>query len=332
VAKTRNHVVPKFLLKQFAVDGHVMVVLRDGAQRPASIRSAAVEEHFYSFKDAEGRRLPLLEDYLDREVENLAAPAIKRIVEGAYGHEDMSVAGRFLVFQLVRSPRFRTIDIALAATIGPLLAGIDHVHAWKVGSPGAATADDDTLAQVFEEGRANADGAYTSQPDANSHVRLLILTAERLLRDIEDVQWALAVSDTPGFITSDSPAVVFNPTIAEGGFAGFSAGSGNEFRLPLSPRHLLVGCRHHLGPTVFAATTELIADTNRLLARECSHAIIVPPGLNPPGDPRPGKSPPTFPEPTVKITASDSSEVSAPSYPLIRDPQLRKIVERTYEV
>lgn len=324
-SKAGHHTVPRFLLRQFAVDGHVVEVRRDGRQHRTPISSATVQSHFYSFEDRAGRRVSELEVYLDEEVESPAAPALKRLVAGEVNEADLALAGRFLAFQLVRSPRFRSIDSALAKSLGPILAGVDGVseHVSSSGSSFEAT----MARRIFDDGRARASGAYVSEPGRETFIRLLVRTADRLLCEFGALKWAVAVADKPVFITSDSPAVVFNPTLPVGGFAGFKVREDNEFRLPISPRHLLVGSMHRLGGTVLPATEELAVTTNQLLARECDKAILYMPGSVPAGDPRLSPVAPALPEPSITLNEGEPGHQTVVSYPAISDARLRRIVE-----
>ncbi|MEA3075282.1 MAG: hypothetical protein QOF60_190 [Actinomycetota bacterium] len=321
--------VPKFLLKQFAIDGHVMLLPRKGPQRRVPISSAAVKEHFYSFEDADGRRVPELEDYLDTEVDGLAAPAIKRIVAGTHDEADLASAGRFLAVQLVRSPRFRARERELAERLGPILAGMDNAKAWRRGDD-SGEFDDEAARRAFDAGRAEPPPGYVLKLDRNSQIRMLIRSLERLVCEFKALKWAVATADQPAFITSDSPGVLFNPSLPPGTFAGFRVTPEAEFRLPLSPRHLLVGAVNHLGPASFAAPTQLVATTNQLIARECNEAVLLTPGVHPPGDPRPAPHPPFLAEPTITIGPGDDEAPTAISYPPIRDPRLRAIVDETH--
>lgn len=324
-SKVRHHTVPRFLLREFAVDGHVVAVRRDGSRRRTPISSATVESHFYSFEDGGGQRVPELELYLDEAVESPTAPALRRIVGGAFDESDLALAGGFLAFQLVRSPRFRSIDAALASSIGPILAGVDGVKEW-VSATGTEF-DEATAQRIFDNRRAHASDPYVVQPGRNTYIRLLVRTVDRLLSEFGALQWAVAVANKPVFITSDSPAVVFHPNVPAGGFAGFKVREDNEFRLPISPRHLLIGSMHRLGGAVFPASEELAVTTNRLLARECDKAILFMPGCVPAGDPRLGPTAPGLPEPSITLSAGDPDAETVIAYPSISDPRLRRIVE-----
>lgn len=327
--KKRHHQVPKFLLKQFAVNGEVVMVPRHGGRRTVSITSVAVQEHFYSFEDGEGNRITELEDYLADEVDGPAAPAIKRIVSGTFTADDLAVASRFVAFQLVRSPRFRHLDQLFAESVGPILAGADAVSAWRKANTADGAIDERVARRLFDTARAAPPVAYTPVPDRNRDIRILLRTAERLLDECAHLEWALAVTSQPSLCMSDSPAVIFSPTVPLGAFPGFRAGGANEIRLPLSPRHLLLGAARRIGPDRFTAPKQLIVTTNHLLAHECRYALIVTPGVDLPGDPRPSPQPPGLPEPTITLAAGDAERVTTPSYPPIRDSRLRKIVDST---
>lgn len=333
MAKARHHQVPRFLLRQFAIDGEVIQLRRDGQRKPVSVSNAAVQEHFYSFIGADGVRISELEDYFADAVDGLAAPAIRRIVTSDWTLEDLRVASRFAAFQIVRSPAFRHRDEQLNAVMGPMLAGFDAAAQYLQELGDDSEFDERTARLVFDAARADPPAEYLSVATRESQIRMLVRTAEQVLKEFEGLVWSVGVADTPSFCCSDSPAVIFKPGMAAGGLGGFTVGSGGEVRLPLSPRHVLVGSAIHLGPLQFQASREFVVSTNVLLAQECRYMIVLPPGGVAPGDPRPARRPPPLPEPTITIKLDMEALVPrAPSvgqFPPLSDPRLRSLIDAT---
>lgn len=133
-----QHVVPRSLLKHFAVDGQVEVRSRSRATEVLPVAAVAVRKNFYSYETTSNQNDTSLEHYLDRRVEAGAGAAIARLIDGSTAHADLEAAGRFAMIQLVRSPRFRELDELAEDAVGPLVAGMDAVTACQAGQPPAS--------------------------------------------------------------------------------------------------------------------------------------------------------------------------------------------------
>lgn len=327
VGHRHQHVVPRLLLKRFAVDGHVEVRSRTRPAERLPIRAVAVRKNFYSYATAAEQNDTSLEHYLDRRVEASAGPAIARIVHGGTDHDDLDAAGRFATIQLVRSPRFRELDELAEEALGPLLAGMDAVNAYRAGQPPGAWDSDETQ-RIFDEAHRNPPSEYRVALDRNSRIRVLVRHANQLLDRAHDLTWSVAEASRPVFCLSDSPAVLFNPNLPVGGFGGFDVGPEDELRLPLSPQHLLLGVRRHLGPRRFSAPRDLVVSTNELLARECSDALFVAPGTLPLGNLTLAPTSPRLPTPTITLRPHDGPSTK-PTFPQLTDAELRQIIAGT---
>ncbi|MFJ3891109.1 DUF4238 domain-containing protein [Streptomyces rubrogriseus] len=88
-----HHLVPRYWLRAFAEDGHVLGRWRGGAEHRTPVRRAAVARHFNTDPLAEGERRVALETYLDRHVDGPCAP-VARLAGGAMAAEWGAVRGR----------------------------------------------------------------------------------------------------------------------------------------------------------------------------------------------------------------------------------------------
>lgn len=314
-------------MRHFAVNGDVEMWTRTGLRKPVGVADAAVIKHFYSYASDVAGRDTTLEQYLDAQVEADAGARINRIVSGCAGSGDLDAAGRFAMFQLARSPRFRELDEKLEERLGPLLAGFDAVSAFRQQNP-ELDWDEEQVRRIFDDAQANPSPAYTPSRDRNSRIRVFVRHADRLAARAAELAWSVAEHPRPVFCLSDSPAVLFDPTLDPLGFGGFEVKPTVELRLPLSPRHVLLGVvpDHQIGPRHFMATDEMAVSTNRLVARECRHAAFIKPGTTPLGDIVLAPTPPPLPEPTITMQPRHGPP-SNPAFPEIIDDRLRDIID-----
>ena len=103
MAHRHQHVVPRLLLRHFAVDDEVEVRSRTRATRVLNISNVAVLKHFYSYETGSTKYDTGLERYLDDRVESGAGATILRLLDGSIDDADFEAAGRFAVVQLARS-------------------------------------------------------------------------------------------------------------------------------------------------------------------------------------------------------------------------------------
>lgn len=315
------------LLRHFAVDGQVEVRSRTRAAELLPVAAVAVRKNFYSYETTSTPNDTSLEQYLDRRVEAGAGAAISRLISGAADDADLEAAGRFAMVQLVRSPRFRELDELATEAVGPLLAGMDAVSAYRVGRRSEEWNEEEAQ-RVFYEAHRNPPPEYLVASDRNSRIRVLIRHADQLLEAATGLTWSLAEAASPVLCLSDSPAVLFNPNMPVGGFGGFDVGPEDEVRLPLSPRHVLLGVRRHFGPRRFPALRDLVVSTNELLARECNDALYITPGTSPLGNIALAPMSPRLPTPTITFRPSDGP----PTQPVFRelgDAELRRMIDDT---
>jgi hypothetical protein len=324
----RHHQVAQALLRRFTRHDLLVMRPRVGPDVQLSPTNAAVERHFYSYVDPTGAYNTELEEYLGREVEGPAAGQLERLLVEAPENVDMVPVVRFVAWQLMRSPLVRHLLAEFGREIGPLLAGFDAVSAWRRGNASAPW-DADPAKRVFDAARSEPPPAYRQVPDRNVDIRTIVRYADQFTETLSELRWVVAHADRDVFVIGDSPAVVFRPTLPSGGFGGLAVTSEAELRLPLGPRHVLLGAVHALGPERIAATAQLTRESNAAQARDCVRAIYFRPGTTGLTEIQPSKTPPGLPTPTITVEPSESPASEA-DLPQLTDDRLAALIDRTY--
>lgn len=322
-AKRHQHQTPRFLLRRFAVDDHVTRVHRTEPRKDIGTRAAAAGAHFYSYRSASGGRSTEIEDFLQR-VDSAAAITIARLAKDDEPVQPQAEQlAEFLAFQVVRTARFRSIDLQAAKAVGPILAAYDTLRS-EYG-PSAAAWETPAARKRLDQVKADPPLMYRQRPRENSHVRVMLQYGPPLVPSLVGLRWAVGRSDHPAFCTSDNPVLHFR-TDGDQTFRGIRIAPTSEIRFALDPHHVLVGAPAHLGPDRFEASGELIRTTNEGLARECDQAVFHRPGFPVVGvnDMRP--SAPPLPPPPVEIRRR--SDLEPPVAPVVSDPHIQAIIDR----
>ncbi|TRV72649.1 DUF4238 domain-containing protein [Streptomyces sp. 130] len=116
-----HHLVPKYWLRAFAEDGHVLRRWRSGAEHRTPVRCAAVARDFNTDPVAEGERRVALETYLDHRVDAPCAPVLRVAREGQ-GPQDEAQRALLLdalAWQVVRTRPFRSFDEQVGVHLFP---------------------------------------------------------------------------------------------------------------------------------------------------------------------------------------------------------------------
>ena len=323
----RHHQVPKLLLRAFSTDGKVQMRLRSGESKPVGLDSAAVQEHFYAYFDANGIRNNEIESYLASEVDNPFAPVLRALTAGGSVADPVTVA-RFVGWQVARSPRFRAIDAELAERLGPMLAAVAATSAWA-RDRNTSDWSEEAARAVFDEARADPPDAYRVTADVNSCLRLMLRQAAHLDEALRDAHWCVAVADRDVFVLGDSPVELFRPDLPLGAFGGFQFTSDTEIRMPLSPRHVLLGSVSGLSAQRIRATPQLIASVNYGQSRSCYRALFGRPGSSVLAAVELAARPTPLPEPTIRLSAGTPGARTMIDFPVLNDSVLDEIIDRT---
>jgi hypothetical protein len=328
MASKRHHQVPRLLLGTFATDGKVDMRLRSGElNEGVSLSSVAVQEHFYAYFDTEGIRNNEIETYLAVDVESPFAPVLRDLVAGGDVGNHPDLLARFVAWQIARTARFRSLDNLLAERLGPLLAGIDATSAWADGHDGDWSEEE--AQQVFDGARAEPPAAYQVTGDVNTSLRVMMRFADRLEPSLLSARWCIAEADTDVFVLGDNPVELFRPGLVAGGFGGFGFNADTEIRMPLSPRHVLLGSNGLLSGSRILATRDLITSVNEGQARWCLRALFACPGSRTFRALDLAIQPEPLPEPTIRLSRSDGSNPTNLEFPPLNDQRVDVIVTRT---
>lgn len=319
--------MPKLLLRAFSCDGKVEMRLRTGDSKVVGLVSAAVQEHFYAYFDANGVRNNEIETHLATQIDDPFAPVLRDLIAGGCV-EDAATVARFVAWQIARSPRFRATDAELAERLGPLLAGMDAASAWAAAEDESDWSEEGARA-AFDAARADPPAAYRATADINSSLRLMLRQATQVEEGLRVAHWCVAVADRDVFVLGDSPVELFRPNLPTGGFGSFSFTPDSEVRMPLSPRHVLLGSISPLSSPRIEASPQLIASVNDGQSRSCLRALFARPGSDTIDRVQLALRPAALPEPTIRLRPGTPGAQTVVEFPRLDDPILDEIIRRT---
>ncbi|WP_076971316.1 DUF4238 domain-containing protein [Streptomyces sparsogenes] len=162
--------MPKYWLRAFAEDGHVLGRWRGGAEHRTPVRRAAVAREFNTDPLADGERRVALETYLDRHVDGPCAPVLRALREGRWPLDEVqhALALDALAWQVVRTQAFRSFDEQVGRQLFPALWASEAVGYCeeRLGRP----LSDAERMEPFR-GRRPARGAAHHDPRFRAHPR-----------------------------------------------------------------------------------------------------------------------------------------------------------------
>lgn len=322
----RHHTVPRLYLRAFAEGNQILIRLRGRTtDEIRNITSVAFTRDFYAFTLG-GIRDATVEDWLQRNVEDPAAPALRRPIEGPWppADEDRTVIATFAAFQLLRTPLVRDYMHQIDRVTGPLLWSAEAVK--KAVEQHDLT--DAEKRQVFEDARAHPPAALTERADPRAVLRTMLREADRQAPRLVARPWTLLRSDGPVLITSDNPVARFFPQGQPDGFAGLAPPDA-ELHLPLAPDTLLILERD--GATAQAQpgqlTAELATAANTAQALGTQRAIFRHPSTPWPPTLVLGPRPPQLPEPTITTRFDNPGASTFPAeYPPVHNARIAELL------
>lgn len=115
--------MPKYWLRAFAEDGHVLGRWRTGAEHRTPVRRAAVARDFNTDPLAKGEQRVALETYLDHHVDGPCAPVLRAVREGRWplDRAQHALVLDALAWQVVRTQAFRSFDEQVGRQLFPAL-------------------------------------------------------------------------------------------------------------------------------------------------------------------------------------------------------------------
>lgn len=215
--KKRQHYVPKFLLKQFSIDGNdkqinIYNINKDTIINSASLKEQAAENYFYG-KDG------VIEDSFGK-VESEAAKVFNEIIEGKLPPQNTSEHSVILFFTLTLGARTLYKADEQVELINKLMKKIASLD------PKLKDHLDDFEIKVENPLSMTLKAVATSLPLA------------------VDLKYKLLVNNTKTpFVISDNPVVYYNIFLEDRKKIGSNIGiavKGLQIYLPISPTHLMI--------------------------------------------------------------------------------------------
>jgi len=243
--KKRHHYIPKFYLEGF-VDSRnkpYLWVYEKGGNRiiKASAKDIAVEKHYFSFLDQQGKRdSETLENAL-AEIEGKVASIFKKIFkEESLSEENRATFASFLALMMTRVPNFRN-------NIATMLEGVIRrmnlmMASHKKGFEGSVRRfEKDTNTKIgmpVEELRQFMldESRYEIKANPQFSLAMALSNLDTLTRVFFDMKWAFikATSDYK-FLSGDNPLYYCDPTHDPHSFYGVGLANKNvQVTLPLS--------------------------------------------------------------------------------------------------
>lgn len=322
----RHHTVPRLYLRAFAEGNQIVMRLRGRTtDEIRNITSVAFTRDFYAFTLG-GIRDATVEDWLQRNVEDPGAPALRRPLDGQWPptDEDRAAIATFAAFQLLRTPLIRDYMHQIDRVTAPLLWAAEAVK--KAVEQGDLT--DDEKRQVFEEARVHAPAALTERTDPRALLRTMLREADRHVPRLLARQWTLLRSPGPVLVTSDNPVARFFPQGPPVGFVGLAPPDA-ELHLPLGPETLLIferdGATAQPQPGVL--TGEMAAAANSAQALGAQRVVLRHPSTTWPATLVLGPSAPQLPEPTITTRSNSAGPSTFPArYPPVHDARIAALL------
>ncbi|SBV01811.1 Protein of unknown function (DUF4238) [Streptomyces sp. OspMP-M45] len=321
-----HHLVPKYWLRAFAEDGHVLGRWRSGAEHRTPVRRAAVARDFNTDPLADGERRVALETYLDRHVDGPCAPVLRAVREGRWPLEGARHALVLdgLAWQVVRTQAFRSFDEQVGRQLFPALWASEAVGFCeeRLGRP----LSDAERMEVFWTAVRTAPGPSVVA-DPRSALRAMIRAFERT-RDILTVPGRRLVvlrSAEPMLVLGDSGVALRRkdgtfcltpPLLPE----------TVEVFAPLSPTCLLISTpRAHYRPHQ-GLTRRIAAKANAGAAAWCRDAVYRLPSMPWPAQLRFTGAPLEVRPPRLTAVPTQQRPGPAPAHPGVRRSELRALL------
>lgn len=322
----RHHTVPRLYLRAFADRDQVLMRRRGrSADEIRNITSVAFTRDFYGFTVG-GVRDATVENWLQGNVEDPAAPALRRVLEGQWPptDEDRAAIGTFTAFQILRTPLVRDYMLQINRVAGPLLWAAEVLK--KALEQGDLTEDEKQ--QFLADARARTPAALTERADPRALLRTMVREADRQVPRLLARSWTVLNAPEPVLITSDNPVAKFFPQAPPAGFTGVAPPDA-ELHLPLGPSTLLVLERDGAAaqPSAPALTAELATAANNVQALGAHRVVLRHPATPWPATLVLGPRPPRLPEPTITTRTDVAGPPTFPAtYPPVHDRRVADLL------
>jgi hypothetical protein len=250
----RQHYVPRFMLRRFAIDPADKKSLvfrldkRTGRNQRVNPVNEAVVGHYYRIVGEDGTVDNTADEVLDR-IETMAAEVIAKLTSTAYGVTGDDVEGLmlFIVTLKQRTPQGREALREMDERTGELYLEMmlsDREHFHRVMSKRGDTDEEveRERLEMLEELRA---GRIVGQSSPEREVGLMFMAVEHTTKTIFEQLGCICLRAPAGgkspFIISDHPVAHYDPTpkMPEAG-AGFMSSPNSVTFIPLDPTFALL--------------------------------------------------------------------------------------------
>lgn len=323
-----HHLVPKYWLRAFAEDGHVLGRWRSGAEHRTPVRRAAVGRDFNTDPLAEGERRVALETYLDHHVDAPCAPVLSAVREG---RGPLDEAQRALVldalaWQVVRTQTFRSFDEQVGQQLFPALWAVEAVGFCEE-ELGRSLSDGERM-EVFWTAVGTAPGPSVVS-DPRAALRVMIRSFERA-RDVLAApgrQLVVLRSAEPMLVLGDS-GVALRRKDGTFGLTPPLLPETVEVFAPLSPTCLLISTpRAHYRPQQ-GLTRRIAAKANAGAAGWCQDAVYRPSSMPWPSRLQLPGAPLVVRPPRLTAAPTQQQPGPAPAHPEMRRSELRDLLDQ----
>ena len=230
----RSHIVPRGYLRQFAVNGKIVAVDRDGIEESKPIEKAGTRaRHYRRARPGTGEPIDDIEWSLGN-LENVAIPAL-RMLEDTWPPDDdqKNKVATLFAYQLLRGPRWRA-------------ERDDHTMEFIEELRRTGRLDDDkgNARVLTPEEREHLDEVQAHLLASTAHWTRMLVMGLTFSGVLASMHWTLVDFPSPLLVTSDDPVVIWpryqlarvpQPTPLTTGLL-----ETLEVRVPVSPTHLLL--------------------------------------------------------------------------------------------
>lgn len=232
-ANTRQHYVPRFYLRGWAVAGDSLWSYSVAGGNPfsTSVDNVACERGLYSHPPKD-QTDPLATEKIMAGIEGLYAREWPGIVDRALHPDTRKNIARFVALMALRHPdseaQIRHLNDSLRSAVNGM-APEDTISVQHDGQSAQCT-----VAEVLQRAGTDKDTIKSA------FLRLLPDRIETVANALMERRWGIIFSDQPSFVTSDYPVVLQRGTATKKNI-GFRT-PGAQILFPVSPTRLLSVC------------------------------------------------------------------------------------------
>ncbi|OGL47633.1 MAG: hypothetical protein A2149_09125 [Candidatus Schekmanbacteria bacterium RBG_16_38_11] len=243
--KKRHHYIPKFYVEGFIDPQNkpFLWIYEKGRSNiiKASAKDIAVEKHYFSFLDSQGKRdSETLENAL-AEIEGKVASVFRKIFEEeTLTEENRAFFASFLALMMTRVPNFRNnISIMLKSLIKKMsLTLASHKNGFEGAIKRFERDTGNKIDMPIEDLRQFLldENRYEIKSNPQFSVAMALSNLDKLTQVFFDMKWSfIKATDDYKFLSGDNPLYYYDPTHDPRSFFGVGLLNKNiEVTLPLS--------------------------------------------------------------------------------------------------